>query len=555
MKQPQWFRDAVLYEVDVKRFYDSDGDGWGDLEGLRQRLDYIDRLGVDCIWLLPFYPSPMRDNGYDVADHYGVDDRIGSLADFRRLVDDAHDRGIKVLIDMVFNHTSDQHEWFQRAREDPDSAYREYYCWTDDPESAYSTGNIFPDREEGVWSYDEAADAHYFHQFYHFQPDLDVSNPALQDEIAAVLEFWLDQGADGFRVDAVAPMTFRKGEDGHTLDDPHAFFRRLNRTVREAKEDAILLAEADDEPELLDEYFGDGDEFDLQLNFVGNAHLVYALGTAETWPLERAFDMLPYDCFEDGQWANFLRNFDELNLLKLPEDAFQHSRELFNPPGEDAWIFDRGHARRTAGILGNDPDRIAMAHSLLCSLPGSPVILAGDEIGMGEDLSLPERQPVRTPMQWSDDRNAGFSTADAEDLILPVIDEGEFGYQEINAADQLGEPYSLYNRVAAIAHTRSICSELWRGEFEQVPVEPDDVWVFRVRHEDTVLLTAHNLSGEYREVTVDPEIPWGATADLVGPGEYHFPEGGPMTFTLDGYDYVWVRGDTDAERVPLGRAD
>ncbi|MCU4716976.1 alpha-amylase family protein [Halapricum hydrolyticum] len=551
--QPEWFRDAVLYELDVKRFYDADGDGWGDFEGLRQRLDYLDRLGVDAIWLLPFYPSPMRDNGYDVADHYDVDDRLGTLEDFRAVVEEAHDRDIRVLIDMIFNHTSDQHEWFQRAREDPDSKYREFYCWTDDPESAYSTVNIFPEHEDGVWSYDEVADAHYFHQFYHYQPDLDIANPQLQSEVEDILEFWLEQGVDGFRVDAVAPMTFRKGEDGHELDDPHAFFRRLNQTVREKKADAVLLAEADDQPELLGDYFGDSDEFDLQLNFVGNAHLVYALGIEDTWPLERLFDILPYDVFENGQWANFLRNFDELNLLKLPDDAFWHAKELFNPDDEDAWIFERGHARRTAGIFENNPDRIAMAHSLMFSLPGSPVILAGDEIGMGEDLSLEERDPVRTPMQWSDDRNAGFSTADADDLILPVIDEGEFSYREINVADQLGEPYSLYNRVAALAHTRSLCSELWKGEFGQVPVEADDVWVFRAEYEDTVLITAHNLSGEYREVTIDPGLPWGATADLLGPGHYDFEEDGPMTFYLDGYDYIWVRGDSEGERVPLGQ--
>jgi len=545
-----WHEDAVIYSLDVKTFNDSDGDGWGDFQGLIDRLSYLDELGVDCLWVRPFFPSPLRDNGYDVADYYGVDSRLGSLGDVREFVERAHDRGIRVLSDMVFNHTSTDHEWFQRARRDPNSKYHDYYLWTDHPDEAYSHPNIFPDREDGVWSYDEVAGKYYYHQFYGHQPDLNIANPAVREEIHDVLRFWLDIGVDGFRIDAAHPMMHPKGHDAVSVAEGMGIFEEMKRVVREKKADAILLAEADDQPDQLDEYFAGGEGFDMLFDFVTNQHLVYAVAVKDMWPLYRANELLP-DVSGVGQWANFLRNHDEFNLLKLPHEAFEHAREFFGDDAGDSWIFGRGHRLRLADLYAGDHDRIAMAHSLMLSIRGSPVILAGDEIGMGSDLSLEERESVRTPMQWSDGTNGGFSTADPAACYNPVIDEGEFGYREINVADQLNDPDSLLERIKRLIDARTMCTEIGHGDYHIVDVEPKEVFVHRMDHRNTVLIAAHNSATEPRTVTASFEVPAGAAADVVGPGEYEIADG-EITFELDACDYVWVRGDKRGERVPLG---
>ncbi|MBX0322865.1 alpha-amylase family protein [Halomicroarcula sp. F13] len=536
-----WHEDAVVYSLDVKTFNDSDGDGWGDFQGVIDRLDYLDELGVDCLWLRPFYPSPLRDNGYDVADYRGVDDRLGTLADFQELCERAHDRDIRILTDLVFNHTSSDHEWFQRAREDPDSEYHDYYLWTDDLEGAYETINIFPDREDGVWTYDEAAGKHYFHQFYHFQPDLNVANPAVQEEIFDVLRFWIDQGADGFRIDAAHPMQQAKGHHGHRLDDPMGLFKEMRRVVRDEQGDAVLLAEADDQPENLGHYFGDGEAFDLLFNFVLNVHLTYGVGVKDTWPLYRANEILP-DIEGFGQWATFLRNHDEWNLLKLPNETIDHAREYFGDEEGDSWIFGRGHRLRLADMYDADHDRIAMAHSLLLSLPGTPVLLSGDEIGMGADLSLPERESVRTPMQWDDSENGGFSSADPADLYNPVVDEGRFSYEHVNVADQRDDPDSLLSRVQRLVHAHHDHPVINDGEYTIVDSGHKDVFVHRIDHEGTALMCVHNFADEYREPVVGFEVPDVATEKVVGTGGYHVEDGG-VTFLLDPCDYVWLEAD------------
>ncbi len=546
-----WHKDAVIYSLDVKTFNDSDSDGWGDFQGLIDRLGYLDELGVDCLWVRPFFPSPLRDNGYDVADYYGVDSRLGTLGDVREFVERAHDRGIRVLTDMVFNHTSSDHEWFQRARRDPNSKYHDYYLWTDHPDEAYSHPNIFPDREDGVWSYDEVAGKYYYHQFYGHQPDLNIANPAVREEIHDVLRFWLDIGVDGFRIDAAHPMMHPKGHDAVSVAEGMGIFEEMKRVVRQKKEDAILLAEADDQPDQLDEYFASGEGFDMLFDFVTNQHLVYAVAVKDMWPLYRANERLP-DVSGVGQWANFLRNHDELNLLKLPHEAFEHAREFFGDDEGDSWIFGRGHRLRLADLYAGDHDRIAMAHSLMLSLRGSPVILAGDEIGMGSDLSLDERESVRTPMQWSDGTNAGFSTADPEACYNPVIDEGEFGYREINVADQLNDPDSLLERIKRLIDARTMCTEIGHGDYHIVDVDPKEVFVHRMDHRNTVLMAAHNSATEPRTVTASFEVPAEAATDVVGPGEYEMADG-EITFELDACDYVWVRGDKRGERVPLGK--
>ena len=554
MSDPAWYEDATIYSLDVKTFNDGDGDGWGDFRGAIERLDYLDELGVDALWIRPFYPSPLRDNGYDVADYYGVDDRLGSLDDFREFADRAHERGIRVITDLVFNHTSNEHEWFQRAREDPDSDYHDYYLWTSHLADAHQRGNIFPEYEDGVWSYDDVAEKHYFHQFYGHQPDLNVANPAVREELYDVLRFWLDQGADGFRIDAAHPMLMPKGHNATTLDetdlgDSIELFKEMRRVVEAEQSDAVLLAEADDEPEHLDYYFGDGEAFHLQFNFVMNAHLTYAVGVKDTWPLQRAEELLP-DVSGVGTWVNFLRNHDEWNLLKLPEEAFEHAREHFGDDAGDSWIFERGHRLRLADLYDGDRDRIAVAHSLLFSLPGSVALQSGDEIGMGADLSLPEREAVRTPMQWDDSPNGGFSTAAPEDCYNPVVDEGAYAYDRVNVAAQRDDPDSLLSRVEALVAARDACPEIARGDYRVPDCDHKETRVHRFDHErgdgedtdGTVLLCAHNLADDYREEIVGFDVDPDTVEHVVGDGEHYVAEGG-VTFKLDASDYAWLRGE------------
>ena len=545
-----WYEDAIIYTLDVKTFNDSDGDGWGDFQGLIDRLGYLDELGVDCVWVRPFFPSPLRDNGYDVADYYGVDSRLGTLGDVREFVERAHDRGIRVLTDMVFNHTSTDHEWFQRARRDPHSKYHDYYLWTEYPEEAFSHPNIFPDREDGVWSYDEVADKHYYHQFYGHQPDLNIANPAVREEIYDVLQFWLDIGVDGFRIDAAHPMLHPKGHNAITPDLGMDLFREMKAAVREKSEDAILLAEADDQPDHLDDYFAGGEGFDMLFDFVTNQHLVYAVAVKDMWPLYRSNEILP-DISGVGHWANFLRNHDEFNLLKLPSETFDHARDFFGDDEGDSWIFGRGHRLRLADLYAHDHDRIAMAHSLMFSIRGSPVILSGDEIGMGSDLDLDERESVRTPMQWSANDNGGFSTAAPDECYNPVIDDEEYGFETINVADQLNDPDSLLERIKRLVDARTMCPEIGHGDYHIVDVDPREVFVHRMDHRNTVLMAAHNSATEPRTVDCQFEVPAETAVDIVGPGEYEIADG-RITFELDACEYVWVRGDKRGERVPVG---
>ncbi|MFC4358284.1 alpha-amylase family protein [Halobium salinum] len=534
-----WYEDAVVYSVDVETFYDADGDGVGDFRGLREKLPHIDRLGVDCIWLLPFYPTPNRDNGYDIEDYYGVDDRLGDLGDFTEFVDAAEERGIRVIADLVVNHTSDQHPWFQRAREDPDSKYRDYYVWTDDPENAPERTLVFPGEEEDVWRYDEVADAHYYHRFYHFQPDLNIANPAVREEIYKILRFWMSLGVSGFRVDAATLMIEPKGEGDLVIENPHQVFKRMKRTVRSARADGILLAEADDEPAKLGEYFGEGgDEMDLMLNFVLNAHVTHALATGSAEPIVEGLERLP-DPGDRGRFANFLRNFDELNLGRLDEADQEVTYEAFAPE-EHMRIYDRGIRRRLGAMLEGDRDRIAMAHSLLFSLPGTPVVVAGDEIGMGDELSLPGRNPVRTPIHWGDAPNAGFSTADADALVRPVIDEGAFGYDRVNVDAQRVDPDSLLNRIARLSRARDELPALKQGVHEVLDVDAgagadtdaENVFAHRYDWEDDGVVCLHNLGTE------------ATTVDLPGAGGVRVAGRASIKdgdVTLDRYEYCWVR--------------
>ncbi|WP_135829094.1 alpha-amylase family protein [Halorussus halobius] len=564
----RWYENATIYAVDVEAFADGDGDGVGDFAGLTDRLDYLEGLGVDCLWLLPFYPSPNRDNGYDVADYYGVDAQYGTLGDFVALVHAARDRGIRVIVDLVVNHTSDQHPWFQRAREDPDSPYRDYYVWRADPpdDPDPERGPVFPGEEESVWSYDEAAEAFYYHRFYHFQPDLNLANEAVREEIRKVLEFWLQLGVSGFRVDAATLMIDNKGGlESTRLDDPHGVLRELRRFVERRGDDAILLAEADDDPDHLADYFGDGDEMNVLLNFLLDAYLVAALAEESATPIRTVLDLLP-EIPAGGQWANFLRNYDELNVGRLPPEARRTVFDAF-APDEGMRIYGRGIRRRLAPMLDGDRDRIELAYSLLYSLPGTPLVVYGDEIGMGEDLSLPGRNAVRTPMQWADEPNAGFSAADPDDLVRPVISGGEFGYESVNVADQRGDPDSLLQWFSRLNRLRSECPEVGRGDCEVLSVEDPAVFAHRMTSDRGRVTAVHNLGADPTRATLalgsgpDHSTPTrlfgdaefarvggsgNGTSDASEAGAGDEAGAGEWRFDLGRYGYCWVR---DGEAV------
>ncbi|WP_408957907.1 alpha-amylase family protein [Natrinema sp. 74] len=534
----QWYENGLVYAIDVKTFADSDGDGVGDFEGLTNRLEYLDRLGVTCLWLLPFYPSPDRDNGYDVADYYAIDGRLGTLGDFVRFVRQAHQRGIKVVVDLVVNHTSSEHPWFQRAREDPDSRYRDYYVWADDPPEP-EKAPIFPS-EDSVWSYDDEAGAYYYHRFYDFEPGLDHSNPDVRDEIRTIMDFWLQLGIDGFRIDATPILIQRKGLDSTELDEPHRILKAYRAFVSRRNEDAILLGETGGTPEEVAPYFGDGtgDEMHLLFDFMLTDYLFAALAAERAEPLTDGLRSIPVPP-ENGQWANFLRNLDELNLEWLSADECQTVLDRF-APDEEMRIYGRGSRRRLAPMLG-DRRLLELAASLLFSMPGTPVIPYGDEIGMGDDLSLEGRTAVRTPMQWADEESAGFSSAPPEELIRPVVSEGEFGYERVNVDEQRADPDSLLWWMRRAISVRQEHAAFGRGTIALLETEPDSVVCHRMasdRYRDVIAV--HNLTDDPRQVTLDVD------ADLVeifGDGRTELTGGDSVAIELAGYGYCWYRVD------------
>lgn len=537
----RWYENATFYAIDVEVFADGNDDGVGDFEGLTNRLGYLESLGIDCVWLLPFYPSPNRDNGYDVSDYYGVDDRHGTLGDFVEFVREANQRAIKVIVDLVANHTSDQHPWFQAARSDPESKYRDYYVWTDDPpeEPDPHRGPVFPGEEDRVWSYDEQAEAFYYHRFYHFQPDLNLANDAVREEIRKIMGFWLRLGVSGFRVDAATLMIDNKGGlEATKLDDPHGVLRNMRTFVERRGDDAILLAEADDAPEELVDYFGDGDEMNVLLNFLLDAYLVLALAEQQAEPIREVLNLLP-EIPVSGQWLNFLRNYDELNISRLPTSDQQTVFEEF-APDKEMRIYGRGIRRRLAPMLDGDRDHIELAYSLLFSLPGTPLLVYGDEIGMGDDLSLLGRNAVRTPMQWSDERNAGFSRADPADLVRPVISSGEFGYESVNVADQRGDPDSLLQWFARLTRLRGECPEIGHGSCHIFDTDDPAVFAHEMASDHGRIAAVHNLGEDETQAILEFDH---KPARLFGEAEFEKLTDGEnrWRFELERFGYCWVQ--------------
>ena len=414
-----WWKNAVIYCLDVETFLDTNGDGIGDFEGLIHQIDYLAGLGVTCLWLMPFYPSPNRDDGYDITDYYGVDPRLGNLGQFVELVRTANDRGIKVIVDLVVNHTSDEHPWFEAARAEPGSRFRSYYVWRDEP-AEEPTGIAFPDKETSNWELDPESGQYYLHRFYRFQPDVNVANPAVQDEIHRIVGFWLQLGVAGFRMDAVPFLLETEGMQERMEGDPHGFLRSLRAFATRRRGETLLLGEVNADLKALARYFGDedGDQLNAQFAFLLNQNLWLSLAREDAEPLEAVIRTLP-TAPPDNCWATFLRNHDELSLDKLTESQRKEVFKAFGPRKE-MQLYGHGLRRRTATMLGGDGPRLRMAWSLMLSLPGTPVIFMGDEIGMGENLSIPDRMSVRVPMQWSDARNGGFSSAPAGELVRPM---------------------------------------------------------------------------------------------------------------------------------------
>ncbi|WP_117191699.1 alpha-amylase family protein [Rhizobium terrae] len=535
-----WYKNAVIYCLSVETFMDANGDGIGDFQGLGRRLDYLAGLGVNAIWLMPFQTSPGRDDGYDVSDYYNVDPRYGTLGDFIEFTHGAKQRGIRVLIDLVVNHTSDEHPWFQEARSDPDSFYRDWYVWSDEKPANADQGMVFPGVQKSTWTYDKKAKRYYFHRFYMFQPDLNTANPHVQAEILKIMGFWIQLGVSGFRMDAVPFVIAEKGAE---VTKPKPRFEML-RSFREFLQwrlaDSIILAEANVVPKENFQYFGeDGDRMQMMFNFHVNQALFYALASADARPLAKAI-IDTYERPATAQWGLFLRNHDELDLGRLTEKQRQKVFSEFGPE-KAMQLYDRGIRRRLAPMLNGDRRRLELAYSLMFSLPGTPVLRYGDEIGMGDDLSLPERNCTRTPMQWSTEPHGGFTKNDKP--VLPVISGGPFGFEHLNVADQRRDPNSMLNWTERLIRMRKEAPEIGWGECTPIETSDKGVLVLRYDWRNNSILVVHNLHSTPVEVEFSVGLgEQGKTLiDIAEDGNSEADDKGRHCLMLDAYAYRWFR--------------
>ena len=493
-----WYKNAVFYCLSVGSFMDADGDGCGDFKGLTRRLDYIHGLGITAIWLMPFQPSPGKDDGYDISDYYGVDPRYGTLGDFVEFTHGCHQRGIRVIIDLVVNHTSDQHAWFKDARSARDSRYRDWYVWSDKKPPNANKGMVFPGVQKSTWTHDTTSKSWFFHRFYDFQPDLNTSNPYVQAEILKIMGFWLQLGVSGFRMDAVPFVIATKGPKVNKPTEQYDMLRAFREFLQWRKGDAIILAEANVLPETDMEYFGsDGDRMQMMFNFHVNQNLFYALASGDVRPLAAAMKVTkPRPA--TAQWGLFLRNHDELDLGRLTEEQRQTVFAKFGPD-KDMQLYHRGIRRRLAPMLGGDRRRLELAYSLMYTLPGTPVLRYGDEIAMGDDLTLPERNCARTPMQWSNEPRAGFTKS--EKSKNPVIDKGPYGYNHVNVAKQRRDPNSMLNWTERMIRMRKEVPEIGWGDFTIIATRNPAVLAIRYDWRNNSVLFVHNLDEQPREVS------------------------------------------------------
>lgn len=536
LKNHFWYKNSIIYNLEVGVFKDSDGDGRGDFNGLIEKLDYLSALGVDAIWLAPFQPSPGQDDGYDVADFYGVDEKLGTSGDFAEFMYQAQKRGIRVIMDLVINHTSRQHPWFQQARKSRDSKYRNWYIWADKLPKDYDKGMVFPGVQKAVWNMDSLAGQYYYHRFYNFQPDLNYANQEVVRESQRVIGYWLNQGIAGFRLDAV-PFIIEVPNTGS--EKPELDFRLLTdlrQFAQSRKGDVAILGEANVMPEENQNYFGkSGEGMQMMFNFYTNQHLFYALATGNLDPFKKAISETK-EIPGASQWAHFLRNHDEIDLGRLTNKQRQEVYDKFGPD-TSMQLYERGIRRRLATMLGNNRKHIELAYSLLFSLPGTAVIRYGEELGMGDDLRLKERISVRTPMQWNNEKNAGFTTADS--AFRPVIDFGAHSYQQVNVAVQIRDPASLLNWTTDMIRMRKSCPEIGLGTYSVLETDSEFIFGLRYDYEGKSLVILHNFSEQPQQSSFrldgNPEL-----TDLISMADQK-GSSGTFNIRLDGYGYQWYR--------------
>ena len=535
---PAWYHDAIIYEVHVRAFRDENADGIGDFQGLTKKLDYLRDLGVTALWLLPFYPSPLRDDGYDIADYKSIHPAYGTMRDFKRFLREAHDRDLKVITELVVNHTSDQHPWFQRARgSDPGSAERDFFVWSDTPDRYQDARIIFQDTETSNWAWDPVAEAYYWHRFFSHQPDLNFENPAVHDALIDILDFWLDMGVDGFRLDAVPYLYEKEGTMCENLPETHVFLKKLRAHVDANYEDRMLLAEANQWPDDAIAYFGDGDECHMAFHFPVMPRLFMALRMENRFPIIDVLEQTP-EIPDNAHWAMFLRNHDELTLEMVTDEERDYMYRVY--AGDPQMRINVGIRRRLAPLLGNNRREIELLNGLLLSLPGAPVIYYGDEIGMGDNVYLGDRNGVRTPMQWSGDRNAGFSESNPQRLYFPVITDPEFHYEAINVAIQRDNPNSLWWWMKRALAMRRQLPELSRGSLEIVPSDNLKVLTFLRRYQGRSVLVVANLSRHPQSVSLElGEFAGIQPLELIGQTRFPVIGEAPYVMTPGPHDFYW----------------
>ena len=536
---PLWYKDAVIYQLHVKSFCDSNGDGVGDFKGLTSRLDYLEELGVDCLWLLPMYPSPFRDDGYDIADYYSIHPGYGTLEDFREFLVEAHGRGLRVITELVLNHTSDQHAWFKEARSARDHPRRDWYVWSDTDDRYAGVRIIFLDTEQSNWAWDPVSKAYYWHRFFSHQPDLNFDNPAVREEICNVMKFWLDMGVDGFRVDAVPYLIERDGSSCENLPETHDVLKFIRARLDAQFEAKVLLAEANQWPDDVRAYFGDGDEFHMAFHFPLMPRMFMALRLEDRKPLVEIVERTPA-IPETCQWGIFLRNHDELTLEMVTDVERDYMYEEY--ARDPVARLNLGIRRRLAPLLEGDRRRIELMNGLLMSLPGSPIVYYGDEIGMGDNIYLGDRNGVRTPMQWNGGWNGGFSTADPERLAQPLISNPVFGYQAVNVESQRRTDHSLLNWMRRLIRVRRSTRVFSRGSISFLSPANHRVLAYTRSLDGDTVLVVNNLSGTAQVAELDLRALEGAIPIEMF-GRSLFPRIGelPYMLTLGPYDFYWFK--------------